>query len=129
MSSAGVADRCIIEDLPSTNEQINSIPSSPNQQLTVHINNYRSLSIDPTRNSFLSIRRESTFDCETERVFERQQRQERLANIRTTLTLFVVTATFILMYLPSIIITLFHIKPYDFREVLFLLYYINSAVS
>ncbi len=129
MTSAGVADRCIIEDLPSTNEQINSIPSSPNQQLTVHINNYRSLSIDPTRNSFLSIRRESTFDCETERVFERQQRQERLANIRTTLTLFVVTATFILMYLPSIIITLFHIKPYDFREVLFLLYYINSAVS
>jgi hypothetical protein len=129
VSSAGVADRCIIEDLPSTNEQINSIPSSPNQQLTVHINNYRSLSIDPTRNSFLSIRRESTFDCETERVFERQQRQERLANIRTTLTLFVVTATFILMYLPSIIITLFHIKPYDFREVLFLLYYINSAVS
>jgi hypothetical protein len=129
VTSAGVADRCIIEDLPSTNEQINSIPSSPNQQLTVHINNYRSLSIDPTRNSFLSIRRESTFDCETERVFERQQRQERLANIRTTLTLFVVTATFILMYLPSIIITLFHIKPYDFREVLFLLYYINSAVS
>jgi len=129
VTSAGVADRCIIEDLPSTNQQINSIPSSPNQQLTVHTNNYRSSSIDPTRNSFLSIRRESTFDCETERVFERQQRQERLANIRTTLTLFVVTATFIIMYLPSIIITLFHIKPYEFREVLFLLYYINSAVS
>ncbi len=118
MTSAGVADRCIIEDLPSIN-----------QQLTVHINNHRSLSIDPKRNSISYTRRGSTFDCETERVFERQQRQERLANIRTTLTLFVVTATFILMYLPSIIITLFHIKPYDFREVLFLLYYINSAVS
>ncbi|CAF1432396.1 unnamed protein product [Rotaria sordida] len=38
-------------------------------------------------------------------------------------------ATFILMYLSSIIITLFNIKSYEFREVLFLLYYINSACN
>ena len=75
------------------------------------------------------MRRPSAFDSDTQRVFERQQRQERLANIRTTLTLFVVTATFILMYLPSIVITLFNVKPHEFREVFFLLYYVNSAVS
>ena len=85
---------------------------------------------DERRNaSISSTRRLSTFDAETERIFERQQRQERLANIRTTLTLFIVTATFILMYLPSIVIILFDIKPHEFREIFFLLYYINSAVS
>jgi len=128
------ADRCIIEDPPSTNTNL----STTNQQLSVHTNNQRSLSttsslIDPTnslpRNSITSTRRPSVFDCETKRIFERQQRQERSANIRTTLTLFIVTATFILMYLPSIIISLFNIKPNEFREVLFLFYYINSAVS
>ena len=62
-------------------------------------------------------------------MLERQQTQERLANIRTTFTLFIVTATFLLMYLPPIIHTLFNIKPHDFREILFLLYYVNSAVS
>ncbi|CAF1217425.1 unnamed protein product [Adineta steineri] len=121
--SAGVADRCIIEDPPSTN-----------QQLTIHLNNTYSLSppsspISPIRNSISSTRRGSIFDGETKRIFERQQKQERLANIRTTLTLFIVTATFIVIYLPSIIITLFDIKPYEFREVLFLLYYINSACN
>ncbi len=128
------ADRCIIEDPPSTNTNL----SSTNQQLSVHTNNQRSLSttsslIDPTnslpRNSITSTRRPSVFDGETKRIFERQQRQERSANIRTTLTLFIVTATFILMYLPSIIISLFNIKPNEFREILFLFYYINSAVS
>ncbi len=125
MTSVGIADRCIIEDAPSTNQQL----SPPNQHLTVEINNQRSSSIDPTRHSISSTRRASAFDSDAERVFERQLRQDRLANIRTTLTLFVVTATFILMYLPSIIITLFNIKPHEFREVLFLFYYINSAVS
>jgi hypothetical protein len=133
VTSAGVADRCIIEDLPSTNQPSSSTLTSLNQQLTIHANNQRSLSAslshDRSRNSVSSTRRGSTFDCETERIFERQQRQERLANIRTTITLFVVTATFIIMYLPSIIITLFNIKPHEFREILFLLYYINSAVS
>jgi hypothetical protein len=133
VTSVNMADRCIIEDPPSTSQQISPHLSPTNQHLTIHVNNQRSLStfssIDPTRNSISSTRRGSTFDCETERIFERQQRQERLANIRTTLTLFIVTTTFILMYLPSIIITLFNIKPHEFREVLFLLYYINSAVS
>ena len=58
-----------------------------------------------------------------------KQRMERRSNIRTTVTLFIVTATFILMYLPSIVITLFNIKPNEFREILFLLYFVNSAVS
>lgn len=62
-------------------------------------------------------------------MLERQQKQERSANIRTTLTLCIVTATFILMYLPSIVITLFEVRLSDFWEVFFLLYYINSAVS
>lgn len=85
---------------------------------------------DDRRNaSISSTRRLSTLDAEAERIFERQQRQERLANIRTTLTLFIVTATFILMYLPSIVIILFDIKPHEFREIFFLLFYINSAVS
>jgi len=129
VTTVGVADRCIIEDPPSTNQQINSTLLPSNKSLRIEINNQRSASINSTRHSITSARRASTFDCETQRIFERQQRQERLANIRTTLTLFIVTATFILMYLPSIIITLFNIKPYEFREVLFLLYYINSAVS
>ncbi|CAF3905364.1 unnamed protein product, partial [Rotaria sp. Silwood1] len=123
-------DCCIIEDPSSINQQLNSTPSP-----IVNIHNQRSLSttsssIDPTgRNSVSSKRRTSGFDRETQRIFERQQRQEHLANIRTTLTLFIVTATFILMYLPSIIITLFNIKPNEYREVLFLLYYINSACN
>ncbi|CAF1397844.1 unnamed protein product [Rotaria sordida] len=135
MTSRGITtDCCIIEDAPSTNQQISSTSSIINQQIIVNINNQRSLStsssIDPSvRDSISSKRRTSGFDGETKRVFERQQRQERLANIRTTFTLFIVTATFILMYLPSIIITLFNIKPYEFREVLFLLYYINSACN
>ena len=74
-------------------------------------------------------RKPSTFDSETQQIFERQQRQERRANIRTTLTLFIVTATFILMYLPSIVLILFDLKPHAFRELFFLLYYVNSAVS
>ncbi len=122
VTTSGIPDRCIIEDPPSSN------------QLSIHVNNQRSLSttsslIDPTRNSISSARRPSGFDYQAQRIFERQQRQERLANLRTTLTLFIVTATFILMYLPSIIIILFNIKPNEFRDVLFLLYYINSAVS
>ncbi len=144
MTSAGNVDRHISEDPPSTCQRSSLAPpsSSPtlNQsqqhQLTVHTNNQRSLSttssIDQTSSSrncsISSARRPSTFDGETQRILERQQTQERLANIRTTFTLFIVTATFILMYLPSIIHTLFNIKPHDFREVLFLLYYINSAV-
>jgi len=107
-------DQCITEDPMSTNENNNN----DNQQQQ-----------DELRNSIYSTRRFSVFDNETKRIFDRQQRQERLANIRTTLTLFIVTATFILMYLPSIVISLFNIKPNEFREVLFLLYYINSAVS
>jgi hypothetical protein len=141
VTSTGMADRCIIEDPPSTyqpsSSSHSSSPLSLHHQLSVQVNNHRSLStvssIDPTsnsmRNSISSTRRPSTLDSDTQRVFERQQKQERLANIRTTLTLFVVTAIFILMYLPSIIITLFSIKPHGIREVLFLFYYINSAVS
>jgi len=138
VTSSGLADRCIIEDPASTIEQSNTNSSPINQQLTVHVNNHRSLSttsslIDQTnslsRNSIALTRRPSAFDCDAQRIFERQQRQERIANIRTTLTLFIVTTTFIFMYLPSIIITLFNIKPNEFREVLFLFYYINSAVS
>ncbi|CAF1551567.1 unnamed protein product, partial [Rotaria sordida] len=88
---------------------------STNQQIIININNQHS--IDPTiRDSISSKRRTSGFDGETQRVFERQQRQKRLANIRTTFTLYIMTATFILMYLPSIIITLFNIKSYEFRE-------------
>jgi hypothetical protein len=145
VTSAVTVDRCISEDPPSTYQRSSlappGSPSTSNQpqqhQLTVHMNNQRSLSttssIDNSRSSIRnfsisSARRPSTFDCETQRILERQQTQERLANIRTTFTLFVVTATFILMYLPSIIHTLFNIKPHNFREVLFLLYYINSAV-
>ncbi|CAF1395460.1 unnamed protein product [Rotaria sp. Silwood1] len=130
MTSQITGDCCIIEDPSSINQQLNSTPSP-----IVNIHNQRSLSttsssIDPTgRNSVSSKRRTSGFDRETQRIFERQQRQEHLANIRTTLTLFIVTATFILMYLPSIIITLFNIKPNEYREVLFLLYYINSACN
>jgi hypothetical protein len=145
VTSAIIVDRRISEDPPSTYQRSSLAPpsSSPNlnqpqhHQLTVHVNNHRSLSttssIDNTNSSIRnfsisSARRPSTFDCETQRVLERQQTQERIANIRTTFTLFIVTATFILMYLPSIIHTLFNIKPHDFREFLFLLYYINSAV-
>jgi hypothetical protein len=145
-SAGATVDRRIGEDPPSTYQRSSlappGLPSTPNQsqqhQLTVHMNNQqRSLSttssIDNSRSSIRNFsissgRRPSTFDCETQRILERQQTQERLANIRTTFTLFVVTATFILMYLPSIIHTLFNIKPHNFREVLFLLYYINSAV-
>ncbi|CAF0950336.1 unnamed protein product [Rotaria sordida] len=152
MTSAGIADQCISEDPPNTYQRSNLAPPnsslSVNQsqqqqqqqqhQLTVHINNDRSLStvssIDPgdssMRNlSISSTRRPSTFDGETQRVLERQQTQERLANIRTTFTLFIVTATFILMYLPSLIHTLFKIEPHNFREILFILYYINSACN
>lgn len=106
-------DQCITEDPMSTNENNNN----DNQQQQ-----------DELRNSIYSTRRFSVFDNETKRIFDRQQRQERLANIRTTFTLFIVTATFILMYLPSIIHIMFAIKPHYFREVFFLLYYINSAV-
>jgi hypothetical protein len=73
--------------------------------------------------------RSSHLDCDTRRIFDRQQRQERRANIRTALTLFIITATFIVMYLPSIIISLFAVKPAEYRDVFFLLYYVNSAVS
>ncbi|CAF4232495.1 unnamed protein product, partial [Rotaria sordida] len=53
---------------------------STNQQIIININNQHS--IDPTiRDSISSKRRTSEFDRETQRVFERQQRQERLANI------------------------------------------------
>ena len=145
VTSTGTVDRCISEDAPSTYQRTSLSPSEPlstvNQAqqhpLMVQMNNQRSFSTSSsidntqpsTRNcSVSSARRPSTFDCETQRILERQQTQERLANIRTTFTLFVVTATFILMYLPSIIHTLFNIKPHHFREVLFLLYYINSAV-
>jgi hypothetical protein len=145
VTSAGTADRRISEDPPSTYQRSSLAPpvqSSPvhqsqQQRLSVHVDNQRSLSttssIDHTnpliRNfSISSARRPSAFDGETQRVLERQQTQERLANIRTTFTLFIVTATFILMYLPSVIHTLLNIKPHEFREVLFLLYYINSAV-
>ena len=123
---------------PSNQLQLHSSQQQQQQQLMVHVNDHRSLStsssMDHThlsagRNfSISSTRRPSTFDGETQRVLERQQTQERLANIRTTLTLFIVTATFILMYLPSIIHIMFAIKPHYFREVFFLLYYINSAV-
>ncbi len=130
MTATGIADRCIMEDPASVNQPEET---SSSQQVTVHDNNQRLLSTSSamieSRNSVFSARRPSAFDCETQRIFERQQRQERLANIRTTLTLFIVTATFILMYLPSITITLFNIKPNEYREALFLLYYINSAVS
>jgi hypothetical protein len=133
VTATGIADHCIIEDPASSNQQEETSTPPSNQQLSVHINNQRSLSTSSSlidsRTSVFSTRRPSAFDCETQRIFERQQRQERLANIRTTLTLFIVTATFILMYLPSIIITLFNIKPNEYREALFLLYYINSAVS
>jgi hypothetical protein len=145
VTSTGVVDRCISEDPPTTYQRSSLAPpgspspmnQSQQHQLTVHMDTNRSLSttssIDHTdssiRNfSISSARRPSTFDCETQRVLERQQTQERLANIRTTFTLFIVTATFILMYLPSVIHTLLNIKPHEFREVLFLLYYINSAV-
>ncbi len=131
MAATGIVDRCIMEDPASVNQ-----PEENNsqQQLSVHVDNQRSLSTSSSlmdsRNAYLqNSRRPSAFDCETQRIFERQQRQEHLANIRTTLTLFIVTATFLLMYLPSIIITLFNIKPNEYREALFLLYYINSAVS
>ena len=126
VTSSGTIDRCIIEDLPSVNQ---SFGSPSHHQLSVHFNNHHSLSPDPRRQSNTSIRHGSTFDLNYKEIFERQQKQERSANIRTTLTLFIVTVTFILMYLPSIIITLFNIKPSLFREPLFLLYYINSAVS
>ena len=126
VTSSGTTDRCIIEDLPSVNH---SLGSPSHHQLRTHFNNHHSLSPDPRRQSNTSIRHGSTFDLNCKEIFERQQKQERSANIRTTLTLFIVTATFILIYLPSIIITLFNIKPNLFREPLFLLYYINSAVS
>lgn len=146
MTSTGIIDQCISEDSSNTYQRsslappnflsVNQVPQQGNQ-LTVHINNHRSLSttssIDNTNSSIRnfsisSARRPSTFDGETQRVLERQQTQERLANIRTTFTLFVVTATFIVMYLPSLIHALFKIEPHNFREVLFILYYINSAV-
>ena len=145
VTSAGIIDQCITEDPPSVDPQSSLAPprspTSPTHpqthHLSVHMQAQRSLStvssIDPrsssARNfSISSARRPSTFDGETQRVLERQQTQERLANIRTTFTLFIVTATFLVMYLPSIIHTLFRIKPYAFREVIFLLYYMNSAV-
>ena len=139
MTSPGTVDRCISEDTSSIYQRSSLAPPNPSSQhqLAVHVNNHRSLSttssIDHTDSSIRtfsisSTRRPSTFDCETQRTLERQQTQERLANIRTTFTLFIVTSTFILMYLPSIIHTLFNIKPHTFREILFLLYYINSAV-
>ena len=133
MTSAGLAEHCIIEDPSSVNQQTDTNPSPSDPS-----NNPRSLSrlssiVDPNnpllRESMSSARRSSGFDLEAQRIFERQQRQEHLANIRTTVTLFIVTATFIVMYLPSILITLFNIKPHDFREIFYLLYYINSAVS
>ncbi|CAF2334956.1 unnamed protein product [Rotaria sp. Silwood2] len=150
MTSAGIADQSISEDSPNTYQRsslapphlslsVNQSPQHQQQhQLTVHINENRSLSTVSSidhRNSSIrnlsisSARRPSTFDGETQRVLERQQTQERLANIRTTFTLFIVTATFILMYLPSLIHALFRIEPHNFREVLFILYYINSACN
>ncbi|CAF4379870.1 unnamed protein product, partial [Didymodactylos carnosus] len=48
------------------------------------------LTADDSRKTSVSSRRPSTFDCETQRMLERQQTQERLSNIRTTLTLFIV---------------------------------------
>jgi hypothetical protein len=150
VTATRVTDQCISEDpgnvdLPTTaapGRSASPLHSSHLQQhkLTVHMPSHRSLSttssIDDRRSSsstrnfsISSARRASAFDGETQRMLERQQTQERLANIRTTFTLFIVTATFLLMYLPSIIHTLFNIKPHDFREILFLLYYVNSAVS
>ncbi|CAF0896759.1 unnamed protein product [Adineta ricciae] len=126
LTSSGTTDRSIIEDLPSVNQ---SLGSPSHHQLSVHFNNHHSVSPDLRRQSNTSIRHGSTFDLNCKEIFERQQKQERSANIRTTLTLFIVTATFILIYLPSIIITLFNIKPNLFREPLFLLYYINSACN
>ncbi|CAF1197923.1 unnamed protein product [Adineta ricciae] len=126
VTSSGTTDHCIIEDLPSVNH---SLGSPSHHQLNIHFNNHHSLSSDPRRQSNTSIRHGSTFDLNCKEIFERQQKQERSANIRTTLTLFIVTATFILIYSPSIIITLFNIKPNLFREPLFLLYYINSACN
>ncbi|UJR13460.1 hypothetical protein I4U23_000474 [Adineta vaga] len=127
LNSSEPEEHCIVEDPLSI--QLNRTSSPSHHQLTTHLNNHHSLSPDVGRNSIISTCRGSTFDVENNQIFERQQKQERAANIRTTLTLFIVTATFILMYLPSIIITLFNIKPNEFREVLFLLYYINSACN
>ncbi|CAF3347704.1 unnamed protein product [Rotaria sp. Silwood1] len=150
MTSAGIADQCISEDSPNTYQRSSLAPPNlslsanqsqqqqQQQQLIVHMNNNRSLSTTSSidhRNSSIrnfsisSTRRPSTFDGETQRILERQQTQERLANIRTTFTLFIVTATFILMYLPSLIHALFKIEPHNFREILFILYYINSACN
>jgi hypothetical protein len=147
VTSPGIVDRYTSEYASNAYQRCSLAPPNPSSplnqptqqhhQLTVHMDKHRTLSttssIDHTHSSvrnfsISSARRPSTFDSETQRTLERQQTQERLANIRTTFTLFIVTATFILMYLPSIIHTLFKIKPHDFREVLFLLYYINSAV-
>lgn len=136
MTTSALAEHCIIEDPSSGNNQ----PTEPSSPLPVdppanHQHSFSRLSsiVDPNnpllRDSISSARRSSGFDLDAQRIFERQQRQERLANIRTTLTLFIVTATFILMYIPSIIITLFNVKPHEFRELFYLLYYINSAVS
>ncbi|CAF3403788.1 unnamed protein product [Rotaria socialis] len=153
LTSGGLADQCISEDSSNTYQRSSLTPHNlsllvnqsqqqqqqqQQNQLTVHINNNRSLSTVSSidhRNSSIrnfsisSARRPSTFDGETQRVLERQQTQERLANIRTTFTLFIVTAVFILMYLPSLIHTLFKIEPHNFREILFILYYINSACN
>lgn len=133
MTNAGFAEHCIIEDPPSGNQQNDTNPSPSDHSTNPHSLSRLSSIVDPNnpllRESISSARRSSGFDLEAQRIFERQQRQERLANIRTTLTLFIVTATFIVMYLPSILITLFNIKPHDFREMFYLLYYINSAVS
>ncbi|CAF1201754.1 unnamed protein product [Adineta ricciae] len=150
-SSGTTADRCINEDTSSTCPRASLAPSNfpvaPNQSqnnpaqhnLAVHMSSTpRSLStvsaIDHSNPldralSISSTRRPSTFDCETQRTLERQQTQERLANIRTTFTLFIVTSTFILMYLPSIIHILFDIQNHTYREVLFLLCYVNSACN
>lgn len=150
VTATGATDQCISEDPASldlrTNAAAGSSPSplhsSHLQQhnLTVHMPSHRSLSttssIDDRRSSssmrnfsISSARRTSAFDVETQRMLERQRTQERLANIRTTFTLFIVTATFLLTYLPPIIHTLFNIKQHDFREIVFLLCYVNSAVS
>ena len=143
MTSAGVVDQCISEDPPSiTPSATASPPRSPNitqqpNQFALLTHNQRSLSTVSSldhRNSSIrtmsisSARRPSAFDGETQRILERQQTQERLANIRTTFTLFIVTATFLIMYLPSIIQTLLNIQQHRFREVLSLLCYVNSAV-
>ena len=144
----GVADQSIGEDSANTFQrsslESSSSPISLKQpqrnQINIYKSSSRSLSTvssinhttnSPTRDVSISLsspRRPSTFDSEAQRIIERQQAQECLANIRTTLILFIVTATFILMYLPSLIYTLFRIGPHDFREVLSILYYINSAV-